>query len=115
MVPLVKSDRLRLLAVTGAQRSSAMPDVPTVAESGYKDFALDVWFGLFAPAKTPKETLSELTGSFTAALQAPETRSKLAVQGLFPVGTCGADFGAFLRKQHDEFGRIIRESNIKME
>jgi tripartite-type tricarboxylate transporter receptor subunit TctC len=89
--------------------------VPTIAESGYRDLALDVWFGLFAPAKTPNETVSELGGWFTAALQAPETRAKLAVQGLFPVGTCGTDFAAFLRRQYDEYGRGVRESNMKAE
>ena len=111
----LKAGKLRALAAASRARIEALPDVPTVAESGYKDFALDVWFGLFAPAKTPREALSELAGWFTAALQAPETRSKLAVQGLFPVGTCGADFVVFLRKQYDEYGRGIRESNIKIE
>jgi tripartite-type tricarboxylate transporter receptor subunit TctC len=111
----LKAGKLRALAAVSKTRIGALPDVPTVAESGYRDFAMDVWFGLFAPARTPKETVAVLAGWFTAALQAPETRSKLALQGLFPVGTCGAEFAAYLRKQYEQYGRDIRESNIRTE
>jgi tripartite-type tricarboxylate transporter receptor subunit TctC len=86
-----------------------------MAESGYKDYEMDVWFGVVAPAKTSTETISRLAGWFTTALLAPEVRAKLAAQGLYPVGTCGADFGAFLRKRHDEYGRTIHDSRIKGE
>jgi tripartite-type tricarboxylate transporter receptor subunit TctC len=111
----LKAGKLRALAVATQTRSEALPDMPTIAESGYKDSEADLWYGLAAPAKTPKETVSQLAGWFTAALQVPDVKMKLAVQGLYPVGTCGADFGAFLRKQYDESGRVIRESNIKAE
>jgi tripartite-type tricarboxylate transporter receptor subunit TctC len=111
----LKAGKLRALAAVSKTRIGALPDVPTVAESGYPDFAMDVWFGLFAPARTPKQTVAERAGWFTAALQAPETRSKLALQGLFPVGTCGMDFAAYLRKQYEQYGRDIRESNVRTE
>jgi tripartite-type tricarboxylate transporter receptor subunit TctC len=111
----LKAGKLRALAAATQTRIEALPDVPTVAESGYKDSEADLWYGLAAPAKTPKETVSQLAGWFTAALQVSDVKMKLAVQGLYPVGTCGADFGAFLRKQYDESGRVIRESNIKAE
>jgi tripartite-type tricarboxylate transporter receptor subunit TctC len=88
--------------------------VPTIAESGYKDFEAEGWYGVVAPARTSKETVSQLAGWFSAALQVPEVKAKLAIQGLYPVGMCGADFGAFLRK-YDEYGRVIREANIKAE
>jgi tripartite-type tricarboxylate transporter receptor subunit TctC len=90
-----------------------LPDVPTFVESGYKDFHADIWFGVLAPANTPKDTVSQFTGWFTAALQVPEVKAKFAVLGLLPVGTCGADFGAYLRKEYEEYGRLIRELNIK--
>jgi tripartite-type tricarboxylate transporter receptor subunit TctC len=90
-------------------------DVPTVAESGYKDFELELWFGMVAPARTPKEIVTQLAGWFNAALRAPEVKVKLANQGLFPAATCGADFAALLRKQSEEFGSVIREANIKAE
>jgi tripartite-type tricarboxylate transporter receptor subunit TctC len=104
----ITAGKLRALAAATQTRIESLSDVPTVAESGYKDFELDNWFGVVAPAKTPKEAVSQLAGWFTAALQVPEVKAKLVAQGLFPVGTCGADFGVLLRKQYDDFSRIIR-------
>ena len=89
--------------------------MPTIAESGYPDYEAINWIGVLAPANTPKETVSQLAGWFTAAVQAPEIRAKLAVQGLFPASTCGADFAAFLRKQYDTYGRVVREASLKVE
>ena len=111
----LKAGKLRALAAASPTRIEPLPDLPTIAESGYKDFRLDIWFGLFAPAKTPKETVSQFAGWFTAALRAPETKSKLIALGLYPTEMCGADFGAFIRKQYDEYGRVIREANMRAE
>jgi tripartite-type tricarboxylate transporter receptor subunit TctC len=80
-------------------RAEALPEAPTVAESGYQDYHWESWYRLYAPAKTPKETVSRLASWFTAALQVPEVKTKLAVQGLYPVGMCGADFGVIFRKK----------------
>jgi tripartite-type tricarboxylate transporter receptor subunit TctC len=111
----LNAGKLRALAVATRTRIEPMPNVPTVAETGYKDYELDYWFGVLAPAKTRKETVSQLAGWFTAALQAPEFKAKLVPLGLYSVGMCGADFAALLRKQYDDFGRVIREANIKAE
>jgi tripartite-type tricarboxylate transporter receptor subunit TctC len=111
----LSSAKLRVLAVTTKTRIKPLPDVPTVAESGYKDYQLDFWLGLVAPAKTPKETTSQLADWFTAAVQAPEVEAKLVAQGMDPAVTCGADFAVFLRVQYDDFGRVIHEMNIKAE
>jgi tripartite-type tricarboxylate transporter receptor subunit TctC len=70
---------------------------------------------MFAPAKTPSDAISPLIDSFTAALGAPDVKQQLGRQGLLQVGVCGADFGALLRKQFDEYGRIIREASIRTE
>jgi tripartite-type tricarboxylate transporter receptor subunit TctC len=110
----LKSTKLRALAVVTKTRIEPLPDVPTVAESGYKDYEADFWLGVIAPAKTPKETTSQLAAWFTTAAQTPEVRAKLVAQGLYPRVTCGADFTTFLRLQYDDFGRIIRELAIKM-
>ena len=115
VVDQLKSGKLRALATASRTRIASLPDVPTVAESGYKDYEVDFWFGVAAPAKTPKEAVSQLAGWFTAAMQAPEVRAKFEVQGYYPVGLCGADFRTLLRKQYDEYGRVIREANIKAE
>jgi tripartite-type tricarboxylate transporter receptor subunit TctC len=102
-----------VLATGSRTRIDPLPEVPTVAESGYPDYEMDVWFGLWAPAKTPKDTLSQLASWFTAALQATEIRRKLVAQELFPVGVCATDFISYLRKKYDEYGHAIREANIK--
>jgi tripartite-type tricarboxylate transporter receptor subunit TctC len=111
----LKSGNVRAIATTGATRAAVLPDVPTVAESGYKDFELDVWFGIVAPARTPKDAVVELIDWYTAALQADAVRQKLAAQALGPVARCGADFAASLRRQYDDMGRVIRETGIKAE
>jgi len=115
LVEQLSAGKLRALAATGATRIAPLPDVPTVAESGYKDFDMSVWFGLVTPAKTPGDLVTQLGEWFTAAMQVPEIKSKLAGLMLFPVGTCGEGFAAHLRKQIEENGRIIREANIKAE
>jgi len=110
----LRAGKLRALAAVSPQRIGTLPDVPTIGEAGYKDIEADFWNALFAPAKTPKERLSELAGWFTAALQT-DIKVKLLAQGQVPVAMCGADFGAYLRTQYEEYGRIIREANIKAE
>jgi tripartite-type tricarboxylate transporter receptor subunit TctC len=112
VVELLKAGKLRALAVSSRTRMEQLPDVPTFVESGYKDVDADIWFGVIAPANT-KDTLSQCAGWFTAALRVPQVKAKFAALGLLPVGTCGADFGAYLRKQYEEYGRLIRELNIK--
>jgi tripartite-type tricarboxylate transporter receptor subunit TctC len=73
------------------------------------------WVGVLAPAKIPKEAVSQFADWFAAAMRAPEIKAKLAIQGLYPAVKCSADFGALLRKQYDDYGRVIREANIKAE
>ncbi len=109
----LKAGTLRALAVATATRAEPLPDVPTLAESGYKGVEADAWFGAFAPAKTPAATISQIEGWFTAAMRVPAAKAKLVGLGLYPVGSCGADFASYLRKEYDSNGRIIREANIK--
>ena len=110
----IKAGRLRAIAATTGKRIDSLPEVPTVGET-YNDYEVDFWWGLFAPAKTPKEMVLQYADWFTAAMSAPEVKAKLGAQGFIPVGSCGADFTAFLRKQYDHYGRVIREANIKAE
>jgi tripartite-type tricarboxylate transporter receptor subunit TctC len=109
----LKAGKLRALAVGNGTRAQPLPDVPTVAESGYRDFDVDAWFGAFAPANTPEPAIGQLEHLFTTALQDASVKEKLLVQGLFPAAVCGADFAAYLRKQHDAYSRIIAEASIK--
>jgi len=115
VVELLNSGKLRALAATSKKRIEPLPDLPTVAEQGYKDYEVEVWFGVLAPAKTPKQSAAELATWFTAAMQAPDVKAKLVNLGLYPVGICGDDFAAHIRKQGEEYGHIIEEANIKAE
>jgi tripartite-type tricarboxylate transporter receptor subunit TctC len=89
--------------------------LPTVAESGFPDYEIPAWFGSFAPAQTPQPIVSELAAWLTAALQAPEIKQKLLIQGLSSANLCGSEFAGTLRAEFDDLGRIIRESHIKAE
>jgi tripartite-type tricarboxylate transporter receptor subunit TctC len=109
------SGKLRALATASRKRIEAAPDVPTVVESGYKNYDTEVWFGVVAPAKTPAETIAQLSGWFGSALQADAVKQRLQPQEMYPVGACGADFAAHLRRQFDEYARVIREADIKAE
>jgi tripartite-type tricarboxylate transporter receptor subunit TctC len=109
----LNAGKLRALATPSPTRIQPLPDLPTIAESGYKDFEAEVWFGLVAPAKTPKETMSQLIEMFSGALQAPEVKAKLVVQALYPGAKCGTDFAAHLEHQSDEYARVIRELDLK--
>jgi tripartite-type tricarboxylate transporter receptor subunit TctC len=113
MAEQVRAGKLRALATPAPKRIEMMSDVPTIAESGFKDFTDGLWNGLLAPAKTPQDMISQLIGWFAAAMQEPEIKAKLLAQGQLPDVVCGTDFGAHLRKQYDDYGRIIREANVK--
>ena len=111
----VTAGKVRALATMSLQRIEPLPDLPTIAESGYSDFETDVWFGLVAPAKTPNETVSQLIDWFREALLAPQVKAKLTTLALYPKPRCGADFGAHLRRQHELFTQMIRDLGIKTE
>jgi len=115
VVEQVNAGKLRAIATASRQRLADMPNVPTLAETALKDFEADIWFGVVAPAKTPNAVTGELARLFTAALEVPDIKSKLLLQGLFPVVTCGDAFAAFTRKQYEEYGRAIRDANIKVQ
>jgi len=107
--------KLRALATLSRTRVDALPDVPTMAELGYKDIELDLWSGLFAPANTPRDIVARLSTWFEAAVRVPEARARLIDYGFQPVGICGAEFKSLVRKQYDEFGRALRSVNFKVE
>jgi tripartite-type tricarboxylate transporter receptor subunit TctC len=111
----VSGGKLRSLAVASKSRIAALPQVPTIAELGFKDYAVDVWYGLVTPAKTSKEAVAELARWCSAGMLAPELKPKWDLQGLDPVGRGAADFAAHLRQQADEYARVVRDAGIKGE
>ena len=112
VVSQLASGSLRALVIASRARVEPLKDVPTLGETGVSKYEADIFYGIVAPARTPGDTLSQLVGWFGAALGDPDIKPKLARQGLFPVGTCGAEFGAYMRRQVEEYSRVIREANI---
>jgi tripartite-type tricarboxylate transporter receptor subunit TctC len=111
----LEAGQLRPLAVPAKKRVEPLPDVPTLAEVGFPGIEASVWFGIVAPAGTQKDTLSQFAAYFSAAIKAPDVKRKLAVQGLFPVLSCGAEFGNFIRMEFEKYGLFAREFNLKFE
>jgi tripartite-type tricarboxylate transporter receptor subunit TctC len=110
--PHVKSGAVRGLAVTGAQRSSALPELPTVAESipGYE---VSAWFGIFAPAGVPQPVVQRLNAEFVKALQQPDLRQRLASQGAEPLTNTPDEFAAYLRAEIDKWAKVVKAAGMK--
>jgi tripartite-type tricarboxylate transporter receptor subunit TctC len=112
--PNIKAGRLKALAVTTVQRSSALPDIPAMSET-LKDFAIDTWWGLVAPAATQRDVVDRLNKAFTAALQAPETKSRFATLMAEPVGNTPDQFGAFMKKELTRYESVVKASGAKVD
>ena len=110
----VNAGRLRLIAVTSAKRMSAMPDVPTVAESvpGYEAMS---WYALLAPAKTPAAVIQKIHGETVRALKSPEIVESLVKAGAEPLGNTPAEADAFLRAEIARWGRVIKQAKVKID
>lgn len=106
----VKAGKLRPLAVTTAQRSPALPDVPTIAEAGVPGYEATSWFGLLAPAKTPAPVVARLNASILKALADPDVKKKLLEQGAEPAGETPAQFAAFIASETVKWGKIVKQS-----
>jgi tripartite-type tricarboxylate transporter receptor subunit TctC len=111
----LKSGALRPIAVGAKKRFAGLPDVPTIPELGYTDYEAESWNGILAPAKTPKDTVAQLINWFSAAGNSAPVKEKLAALGLGPSVLCGSDYRASLKRQYEQFGKAIRDSNIKIQ
>lgn len=114
-VPHVQAGKARGLAVTGTQRAQAVPDIPTVAEAGVPGYAATNWYGLLAPAKTPKPVIDRINKEMVAALTAPEVAEGLKSRGIDATPSSPAEFAAFIRAENVKWSRIIKQSGIKGE
>jgi tripartite-type tricarboxylate transporter receptor subunit TctC len=113
VLPQVKSGRLRALAVTSAARSSAVPDLPTLAESGLPGYDISSWFGLFAPANTPAAVVEKIYRETAKALQLPDVRERFSREGAEPVASTPAEFGAYVRSEFAKYAKLVRDTGIK--
>ena len=115
VLPQVKAGKLNAIAVGGPKRSRVAPDIPTFAESGYPDFDVDFWYGLLAPAATPKEIIAKLNQDITQVLNAPEMREKLSDQGLEPVTGTPEQFAELIRTDLARWAKVIKTAGITAE
>ena len=113
VVPQIKSGRLRALGVTSAQRSPALPDVPTIVESGLKDYVYTTWYAIWAPARTPAPVVNRLNQAIQKASGLSEVRASLQNAGIEPEGSTPAQFGELVRSDLAKWTRIIRDAGIK--
>lgn len=111
----VKAGKLKAFAVTTSHRAQAMPDVPTMAESGLTGFDVSTWFGVFAPAGTPAPVVERLNKAFTAALQTPEMRDRLARMGAEPAPMTPAEFGQFIRSELAKYEKVVKFSGARVD
>jgi tripartite-type tricarboxylate transporter receptor subunit TctC len=112
-LPFLGDHRLRGLATTGATRSSALPDLPTMIEAGLPGFEVELWLGLFGPAKLAPAALARLNAETTKAIAHPEARAAFAKVGVEPRGTSPGDAAAFIRAENEKWGKLVREAKLK--
>ena len=114
-LPLVRAGRLRALAVTGATRTSLMPDLPAVAEAGLAGYVIDNWQGVLLPANTPRDIVSRLNLEIVKILALPDVKQRLFEQGAEPVGTTPETFAAYIKSEIYKYADIIRKSGAKVD
>ncbi|GAA0523422.1 tripartite tricarboxylate transporter substrate binding protein [Pigmentiphaga sp. GD03639] len=113
LLPNVQNGKLRPIAVTGRTRSPTMPDLPTIAESGYPDFEVITWFGLVAPARTPDAVVARLNREVLQVLKQPEVREKLTGMGFEVVPNSAEAFSRFMAEENVKWGSLVRELGLK--
>jgi tripartite-type tricarboxylate transporter receptor subunit TctC len=115
LISHIKSGKMRAIAVTSAKRVDDLPQVPTIAESGYPGFEAVTWFGILGPANLPKEMLSKLNTDINKALKDPELKKKLSDQGADIAGSTPEQFAKLIRDDIARWGRIVKESGAKVD
>jgi tripartite-type tricarboxylate transporter receptor subunit TctC len=113
LVPQIKGGRVRALAVTSAKRAGAMPDLPTIAESGVPGYEMVLWIGVFAPAGTPREIADKLNAEVVRIVNLPDIREKLDGMGVDPLGNSSEQVAEWIRREIARFGPVVKAAGIK--
>ena len=115
MLPHVKTGKLRAIAMTGTKRSSAIPDIPTVAEAGVRDYEAGSWYGIVAPASTPRPIIDRLNKEIVAATKSQEVQDRLVSEAVIPVGGSPEEFAAHIRKELARAAKVVKESGARFD
>lgn len=115
VMSFVRDKRLKMLAVTTPKRMSLFPDVPTMAESGMPGFEVGAWQGLMVPANTPKPIILRLNAEVVKALQSPDVRQKLALQGAEPLGSTPEAYGEYIQKELNRWENVVKQTGVTLE
>jgi tripartite-type tricarboxylate transporter receptor subunit TctC len=113
MLPNVKEGKLRAIAMTGAKRSQAIPDIPTVAESGVPDYEAGSWYGILAPAGTPRAIVDRLNREIVATVKSKELQDRLIEEAVIPIGSTPEEFAKYIEKELARAAKVIKESGAK--
>jgi tripartite-type tricarboxylate transporter receptor subunit TctC len=113
ILPHIQAGKLRAIAVSGARRLSMLPDVPTIAEAGVAGYQSSSWYGILAPAGTPRDVLLKLNGVIVSAVQQPEVRKALANEGAEPVGSTPEEFTGFIGAELERTGKVVRAAKLE--
>jgi tripartite-type tricarboxylate transporter receptor subunit TctC len=113
--PFVQSGRLRALGVTSAERSPALPDVPSIAEAGLPGYEVNVWFGVLFPAGTPMQYVTRMNREIGKILADPEVKTKLTSQGSLPGGGTPEEFAAYIKSEKEKWARVVETAGIRIE
>ena len=111
----IKSGRLRALAVTGAKRSAAAPELPTVSEAGIPDYEMSGWYGILVPAGTPTGVIARLHAESLKVLKISEVVERMAVAGFEPVGNSPAEFTAFITNEVDKWAKVVKAAGMRVD
>jgi tripartite-type tricarboxylate transporter receptor subunit TctC len=115
LIQHVKSGKLRVLAAASAQRNRLLPEVPTFAELGYPKVAVSLWYGLLAPAGTPRSVIERLNKETVKALQAAEVREKLLAQGAEPMPGSPEAFASFMHEESAKWAPVVKQAGVKLD
>jgi tripartite-type tricarboxylate transporter receptor subunit TctC len=115
LLPHIQSGRVRAIAIGSLKRFPALPEVPTIDESGLKGYEATTWFGLMAPAKVPKEIVARLNAEVGKILASADVRDRFINEGIEPIGGTSEQFGAFIRDEITKYAKVVKAASLKGE